>query len=109
MPTAPAIDVAFRALSDPTRLQVIERLCLGPASMTELLHPFSISMPTLSKHLGILESSGLVRSRKRGRVRTFHLVAERLEQAEHWLGRQRRLWERRLDQLDEYLQTMKEE
>ena len=103
------IDATFRALGDPTRRRVIERLSAGPASMTELSRPFPISLPSLSKHLGILERSGLVRSTKVGRVRTYRLMASKLEFAEHWLTRQRTLWERRLDQLDEHLMTMKEE
>ena len=104
-----AIDAAFRALGDPTRRRVIERLAAGPASMTELSRPFDISLPSLSKHLGILEHSGLVRSTKVGRVRTYRLVPSKLQSAEHWLSRQRRLWNQRLDQLDEHLMTMKEE
>lgn len=102
------IEATFRALGDPTRRRVIEQLSLKPASMTELSRPFSINLPTLSKHLGILERSGLVRSSKVGRVRTYQLVPGRLESAESWLCKQRTLWERRLDQLDGYLMTMKE-
>lgn len=107
--TAAAIDATFRALADPTRRRVIERLRGGPASMTDLARPFGVTLPTLSKHLGILEGSGLVRSAKRGRVRTYRLVPTRLKTAEAWLVRQRVLWERRLDQLDDYLTTMEEE
>lgn len=103
------VDATFRALADPTRRRVVERLSAGPASMTELAQPFPITLPSFSKHLRILETSGLVRSTKRGRVRTFRLVPARLESAEGWLARQRTLWERRLDQLDEHLQTYKEE
>jgi DNA-binding transcriptional ArsR family regulator len=88
---------------------VIERLCLEPASMTELSRPFGISLPTLSKHLGILEKSGLVRSTKVGRVRTYRLVPSKLESAETWLCKQRTLWVRRLDQLDAHLANMKEQ
>ena len=109
MSAAPSIDATFRALGDPTRRRVIEQLSLRPASMTELSRPFSISLPTLSKHLGILEKSGLVRSAKVGRVRTYQLVPGRLASAETWLSEQRTLWERRLDQLDGYLATLKEE
>jgi DNA-binding transcriptional ArsR family regulator len=104
-----AVDHTFRALGDPTRRRVIERLCTGPASMTELSRPFSISLPSLAKHLGILEQSGIVRSTKVGRVRTYRLVPSRLESAEHWLSGQRTLWERRLDQLDEHLKATAEE
>lgn len=103
------IDSTFRALGDPTRRRVVELLGAGPASMTELSHPFGITLPSLSKHLGILEASGLVRSTKVGRVRTYQLVPSRLEFAEHWLAKQRTMWERRLDQLDEHLKTMREE
>jgi DNA-binding transcriptional ArsR family regulator len=103
------VDATFRALGDPTRRAVVQRLCLGPASMTELSQPFPITLPTFSKHLGVLEECGLVRSQKVGRVRTYRLVPKRLEQAEGWLSQQRRLWERRLDQLDDYLKTMTED
>jgi DNA-binding transcriptional ArsR family regulator len=106
---APHIDATFRALADPTRRRVVERLCRGPASMTELAEPFPITLPSLSKHLRVLEDSGLVRSTKRGRVRTYRIVPGRLESAESWLARQRSLWERRLDQLEEHLQTLKED
>jgi DNA-binding transcriptional ArsR family regulator len=109
MRQATTIDATFRALGDPTRRRVIEQLRAGPASMTELSRPFDISLPSLAKHLGILERSGLVRSTKAGRVRTYRLVPATLRSAEHWLSRQRTLWERRLDQLDEHLKTMKEE
>ncbi len=105
----PTIDATFRALGDPTRRRVIELLGAGPASMTELSRPFDITLPSLSKHLGILERSGLVRSKKVGRVRTYRLVPSKLESAERWLSRQRAVWERRLDQLDEHLKTMREE
>lgn len=103
------IDATFRALADPTRRRVVERLSTGPASMTELAEPFPITLPTLTKHLRVLETSGLVRSTKRGRVRTFRIVPDRLELAAGWLASQRRLWERRLDQLDEHLRTFREE
>lgn len=103
------IDSTFRALGDPTRRRVIEQLSLGPASMTGLSRHFRMTLPSLSKHLDVLEASGLVRSTKSGRVRTYRMVVSRLEVAEHWLARQRALWERRLDQLDEHLSTLKEE
>ena len=109
MTAAAHIDAMFRALADPTRRRVVERLCAGPASMTELAEPFSIALPSIAKHLRVLEDGGLVRSTKRGRVRTFRIVPGSLESAEGWLATQRRLWERRLDQLDDYLKTLKEE
>jgi DNA-binding transcriptional ArsR family regulator len=103
------IDATFRALADPTRRRAIERLSAGPASMTELSRPFRITLPSLSKHLDILEASGIVRSTKTGRVRTYRLVPGKLAVAEHWLAKQRTLWERRLDQLDTHLKTLKGE
>ncbi|MGQ0766136.1 MAG: ArsR/SmtB family transcription factor [Gemmatimonadota bacterium] len=109
MATTTGIDSAFRALGDPTRRRVIERLSEGPASMTMLAQPFDITLPSLCKHLGVLEESGLIRSTKLGRVRTYRLVSRKLRSAEDWLSRQRSLWERRLDQLDEHLKTMKED
>jgi DNA-binding transcriptional ArsR family regulator len=109
MGTATSVHETFRALADPTRRRLVERLCAGPASMTELAQPFPITLPSLSKHLRVLEESGVVRSTKRGRVRTFRIVPGRLLSVEAWLARQRSLWERRLDQLEEHLQTVKEE
>jgi DNA-binding transcriptional ArsR family regulator len=103
------VDAVFRALADPTRRQVLERLGARPASVSELAAPFKMAMPSFLAHLKVLEASGLVRSEKVGRVRTYALEPERLATAEHWLQRQRSLWERRLDQLDAYLLKMKEE
>lgn len=102
------IDGVFRALSDPTRRRVLERLSRSPASVSELAEPFEMALPSFVQHMRILEGSGLVRSRKKGRVRTYRLAARRLKLAEDWLSEQRNFWERRLDQLDDYLTTMKE-
>ncbi|MGH6881205.1 ArsR/SmtB family transcription factor [Hypericibacter sp.] len=106
--TAEPIDSVFRALADPTRRHVLERLNRGPGSVSELAQPFDMALPSFVEHLKVLEESGLVRSRKNGRVRTYQLVPKRLKLAEDWLIRQRRLWVRRLDQLDAYLLTLKE-
>src|SRR5215475_9571815 len=97
------IDNVFRALSDPTRRRVLERLSRSPASVTELAAPFDMALPSFVEHLGILEASGLVRSEKKGRVRTYRIAPKRLQIAETWLARQRDFWERRFDQLDAYL------
>jgi DNA-binding transcriptional ArsR family regulator len=102
------IDGVFRALSDPTRRQVLERLSRSPASASELASPFEMALPSFLEHLKILEGSGLVRSRKKGRVRTYQLAPGRLRMAENWLSKQRELWEQRLDQLDSYLMELKE-
>lgn len=105
---AEPIDQVFRALSDPTRRQVLSRLSRSPASVSELAQPFDMALPSFVQHMRILEDCGLVRSTKRGRVRTYQLAPQRLKLAEDWLSEQRLLWERRLDQLDEYLLALKE-
>ncbi|HEY1386427.1 MAG TPA: metalloregulator ArsR/SmtB family transcription factor [Dongiaceae bacterium] len=102
------IDGVFRALSDPTRRQVLARLSRSPASVSELAAPFGMALPSFVEHMKVLEGSGLVRSRKVGRVRTYQLAPRRLRLAEDWLAKQRSLWERRLDQFDEYVLSLKE-
>jgi DNA-binding transcriptional ArsR family regulator len=106
--SARRIDGIFRALSDPTRRRVLERLNRSPASVSELAAPFDMALPSFVQHLRVLEGCGLVRSRKTGHVRMYRLTPERLRLAEDWLARQRALWERRLDQLDEYLIDLRE-
>lgn len=109
VPDAVLVDGIFRALSDPTRRHVLERLSTRPASVSELAEPYQMALPSFLQHLKVLENCGLVRSRKEGRVRTYQLAPEQLKLAEDWLGRQRNLWERRLSQLDSYLMQMKDE
>jgi DNA-binding transcriptional ArsR family regulator len=109
IPSASPVDGIFRALSDPTRRHVLERLSRKPASVSELAAPYKMALPSFVEHLKVLEQSGLVRSRKTGRVRTYRLASERLKLAEDWLGKQRTMWERRLDRLDNYLLNMKQE
>ena len=102
------LDRTFQALSDPTRRQVLERLGLGPATVTELAEPFDMALPSFLQHLKVLERSHLVRSEKSGRVRTFHLVPQQIESAERWLKVQRDGWEKRLDQFDRYVKDLAE-
>ena len=97
------LDKIFHALADPTRRSVMERLSSGPASVSELAQPFAMALPSFLQHLKVLEQSGLLRSRKVGRVRTCQIEPQALEMTERWLAEQRTLWERRLDQLDNYL------
>lgn len=97
------IDRVFHALADPTRLAVIERLSRSPAPVQELAQPFAMALPSFMQHLRVLEASGLVQSRKEGRVRTYWLVPQPLQEAETWMTRQRALWTHRLDQLDRFL------
>ena len=99
----------FQALADPTRRAVIERLTFGPAPVSELARPFKMALPSFVQHLGVLEDCGLVHSKKRGRVRTYALAPAPMKAAEHWLSAQRAYWERRLDALDDFLQTLKEQ
>jgi DNA-binding transcriptional ArsR family regulator len=100
------ISRVFQALADPTRRAVVERLALGPASTTELARPFSMALPSFSQHLQMLEQCGVVRSRKEGRVRRFHLVPKPLATAEDWMVSQRAIWNQRLDQLQDYVEGM---
>ena len=102
------IDAIFRALADPTRRRILERLVSSPASVSELAAPFGMALPSFVEHLKILEGSGLVSSRKSGRIRTYRIAAEPMKLAENWLAKQRTLWERRLDQLDDYMIELKE-
>jgi DNA-binding transcriptional ArsR family regulator len=109
LPNPAAVDGIFRALADPTRRSVIERLSARQASVSELAAPYEMALPSFMEHLKVLETCGLVRSRKQGRVRTYQVASEQLKLAEDWLGKQRTLWERRLDRLDNYLLSLKEE
>ncbi len=102
------LDRIFHALADPTRRAVVAKLCAGPAAMSELAQPFKMALPSFAQHLDVLEECGLVKSTKAGRVRTYQLTPRNLEKAEKWMRDQRALWERRLDQLDSFLQTLKE-
>ena len=100
------MDEVFRALSDPTRREVIARLTRSPASVSELAAPFDMALPSFVQHLRVLESSGVVRSTKTGRVRTYQLVPRRLQMAERWLASQRDMWERRMDRFERYVNSM---
>jgi DNA-binding transcriptional ArsR family regulator len=102
------LDRVFQALSNPTRREVLARLGKGPASMTELAEPFDMALPSFLQHLQVLEKNGMVSSEKTGRVRMFRLEPEPLLLAEHWMDTHRREWETRLNQLDDFLKTLKE-
>lgn len=102
-----AIDRTFHGLSNSTRRQVVERLSRGPGSVTELADPFPMALPSFVQHLRVLEDSGLVESEKHGRIRVYRLAPQPLQAAEHWLERQRTMWEMRLTQLDRYLMDTK--
>ena len=108
VPDYSSLGPVFQALADPTRRAVLERLARGPAGVTELARPFPMALPSFAQHLDVLERSGLVRSRKQGRVRTYALETRPLAEAVDWLARQRSTWEQRLDQLDQHLLDAKE-
>jgi DNA-binding transcriptional ArsR family regulator len=97
------IDRVFHALADPSRRVIVERLSRGSASVSELARPLPMSLPAVVQHLQVLESSGLVRSEKVGRVRTCRLEPAALGPAEQWISARRSNWERRLDRLGDYL------
>jgi DNA-binding transcriptional ArsR family regulator len=106
---SPYLDGVFHALADPTRRAVLERLGRGPASTSELARPFDMALPSFLQHLAVLEKSGLVRSQKRGRVRTYRLAPEPMDEVADWLASQRETWTRRLDQLDRVLLEARDE
>src|SRR5262245_14013920 len=93
------LDQAFRALGDPTRRAVIERLCDGPASVSELAKPFGMTLAAVVQHVQVLEGAGLVRTQKIGRVRTAQVDESGLRAAEAWLAARRTRVARQLDRL----------
>jgi len=97
------LDLVFQALADPSRRAMVERLCRGPASVSELARPLAMSLPAVVQHLQVLQDSGLVRSEKVGRVRTCQIEPAALRTAEKWIIERRTTWERRLDRLGDYL------
>jgi DNA-binding transcriptional ArsR family regulator len=98
-----ALDQVFQALADPARRIMVARLARGPATVSELARPLTMSLPAVLQHLRVLEASGLVRSEKTGRVRTCCIQPMALRTAESWIARRRAGWERRLDRLGEFL------
>jgi DNA-binding transcriptional ArsR family regulator len=105
----PTLDTVFQALADSTRREMVERLSHGPASVSELAEPFDMTLSAVVQHLRVLEGSGLVRSEKRGRVRTCRLEPLAMSQAQQWISLRRDDWERRLDLLGAYLEAAADE
>jgi DNA-binding transcriptional ArsR family regulator len=108
MAQAAVADDVFYALSNSTRRKVLEQLSLGPATVSELAAPFVMKLPSFVQHLSVLERSRLVKSKKRGRVRTYEIAPERFKVAEDWLTERRQLWESRFDRFDQYVKQLKE-
>jgi DNA-binding transcriptional ArsR family regulator len=102
-PRTHPLDRLFQALADPTRRAIVERLSRGPSSVSALAEPLAMSLPAVMQHLQVLETSGLVRSEKQGRVRTCRIDAAALATVEKWVVARRGTWERRLDRLGELL------
>jgi DNA-binding transcriptional ArsR family regulator len=106
MKTSARLDATFTALADPTRRAIIARLAQGDASVNELAEPFAMSQPAISKHLKVLERAGLIARSREAQWRPCKLEAAALKPVDDWLGEYRRLWEERLDRLDDYLKTL---
>ena len=106
--TSVPLDLAFQALSDPTRRIMVDRLSRGPASVSELAQPLDMTLSAVVQHLAVLEASGLVRSQKIGHVRTCRIEPTVLTAAERWNGERRASWERRFDQLGALLAESEE-
>jgi len=104
-----AADEVFHALANSTRRKVLERLSVGPATVSELAEPFYMQLPSFVQHLSVLEESRLVTSKKRGRVRTYEIAPKRFKVVEDWLTARRRLWEARLDRFDQYVKQLEAE
>ncbi len=100
---SPRLDRVFHALSDPTRRAVLDRLCQGPASVSELAAPFETTLAAIVQHVQVLEASGLISTEKTGRTRTCSLSAEEIARAEQWLTARREIWEARLDRMESYV------
>ena len=98
-----SLDVLFSALADPARQHIVDQLSTGPASVSDLAKPLDMTLPAVVQHLKILESSGLVRSEKRGRVRTCELDVQRLEEVEVWIRNRRTFWQNALTRLGDVL------
>jgi DNA-binding transcriptional ArsR family regulator len=105
MPTDP-LTTTFAALADPTRRAILARLSLGEASVNQLVEPFSISQPAISKHLKVLERAGLITRGREAQWRPCKLDGAALKGVADWLEPYRRFWEGRLDRLDEHLRTL---
>ena len=97
------LSLTFHALADPTRRAILARLSAGEASVTDLAEPFAMSLPAVSKHLKVLERSGLIERSRRAQWRPCRLDAEPLKEVADWVERYRRFWEERFDRLDDYL------
>ena len=102
-PRRHSLDSVFGALSDPTRRAILARLARGECSVSTLGAPFAVTAPAISKHLRVLETSGLIVRRKAGRVRYCRLRTDPLRHAGDWIQQQRAFWEQQFDALATHL------
>jgi len=103
---ADRLSATFAALADPTRRAILARLALGETSVSKLAAPFEMSLPAVSKHLKVLERAGLITRGRDAQMRPCRIDAAALQEADAWLEEYRRLWEQRLDRLDDYLRVL---
>lgn len=104
--SADRLSATFAALADPTRRAILARLALGETSVSKLAEPFDMSLPAISKHLKVLERAGLITRGRDAQMRPCRIEAKALKEADDWLEKYRRLWEARLDRLDDYLREL---
>ena len=100
------LSLTFSALADPTRRAILARLALGETSVQELAEPFDMSLPAVSKHLKVLERAGLIARGREAQWRPARIESRRLKEVDDWLEAYRRMWDERLDRLDDYLQKL---
>lgn len=105
----PDLSLLFQALSDPTRRAILTRLAQGPAPVSELAQPTGLRLPTILRHLAVLEGAGLIATTKDGRVRSCAMVPGAFAPVHDWLDTQKALWEGRLDRLDTYVMRLMKE
>ena len=104
--SANQLDMTFAALADPTRRAILARLAAGPASVTDLAAPFTMTLPAVSKHLKVLERAGLITRGRDAQWRPCSLKADPLKDVADWVGTYRRFWDESFDRLDEYLREV---
>lgn len=107
MMAAQQLDLVFGALADPTRRAILARLTEGEATVNQLVAPFRLSQPTISKHLKVLEQAGLVSRGREAQFRPVRLAPAPLAAVDHWIGGYRRFWEASFDRLDDLVQELK--
>ena len=100
------LSATFSALADPTRRAILARLALGQTSVSELAEPFDISLPAVSRHLKVLEHAGLIARGREAQWRPCRIELNALKGVDDWLEEYRRLWEQRLDRLEDYLRIL---